>query len=325
MKKVFVTGGSGFVGKTLIKEFLAKGHEVYALARSKSSAAKVKALGAIPRQGDLLDPVSLSSAVEGCELLVHSAAHMDFWGEKETFWKINVTGTEALLAAAKMAGVQRFIFISAAAVVGNGRPVYLKDERYVADPPAPDLYPMTKFEAEKRVLAANEPDFTTIALRPPAIWGPDNHHFEEVWEMARKGKFRWIGKGKQGLSFIHVQNLAAACLAAMQKGKGGQVYYVNDGERFALNDFLTRVGRANGVQLGNKNIPRGVAMGMSKAFQAIWKLFGIKKRPPVVPMVVRLMGTELTFTDAKARKELGYRNAISIEQGLKEIRAGREA
>ena len=183
-----------------------------------------------------------------------------------------------------------------------------------------DYYSQTKLAAEKLVLAANAPDFQCIVLRPPAIWGPHNHSAEEIIEMARQGKWRWIGKGKHCLSTIHVQNLNAAIGAAMQNGKGGEVYFVTDGQKRPIKESFGRIIEAHGVSAGDKSVPRGLALGLAKSIGFFYRLFGIKSRPPLAPVMVYLMGTEFTVNDAKARRELGYRNAISVEEGLEELR-----
>ena len=100
--KVFVTGGSGFIGGHLIETLVRGGHEVRALARSASSAAVVGARGAVPVSGDL---EQLNDGHVGdAEVVVHAAAYVAEWGTAAQFWTANVEGTERALKAARMAG-----------------------------------------------------------------------------------------------------------------------------------------------------------------------------------------------------------------------------
>ncbi len=313
---LFVTGGSGFVGQNIIPVLLQQGHQVFALVRSNKAADKVKALGATPVMDDLTAlSKNTEHALAQCQCVVHSAAHMDFTYDPKPFYAINVAATKALLAKAKAAGVQRFIYISAAPVV-PGSPVINLAE-YEAQKGLPTaLYPKTKALAERLVLAANNQQFTTISLRPPAIWGPNNHHFESFLDNIKNGKWRWIGGGNHVLSTIHVRNLANAILAAMQAGHGGSAYFVTDGDRRPIKETFTAIIKAYGLDPGNKALPRGMALVMAHIFGGIWKVLGLKSRPPVAPLMVRLMGTEFSVSDAKARKELGYTNALTFQEGV---------
>src|SRR5262245_9236832 len=112
VKRAFVTGGSGFVGGRLIPALRARGVEVSALARSDSSAKKVEALGATAARGDLDDQAALERGMQGCDVVFHCAAHTEQFDPLEAHRRINVTGTEKTIAAARAAGVKRFVHVS---------------------------------------------------------------------------------------------------------------------------------------------------------------------------------------------------------------------
>ncbi len=317
--KVFLTGGSGFVGQNLIPQLKEAGHEVLALTRSDRSAQVVTDLGAIPVMDDLVKlSQHTAKALRSCDAVVHSAAYMDFTYDKETFYQLNVEATRKLLDFAVNAGTQAFIYISAAPVV-PGSPVVQMTEANAGTELPRDLYPLTKALGERLVLEANSSALRTISLRPPLIWGPNNHHMEEMMDMAKSGKWRWIGGGAHVLSTIHVQNLGAAVLAALDSDKGGEAYFVTDGEQRTLKDFMTEVMKAQGVDPGNKSFPVGVASTLAKLLEGIWKLLGRQSRPPIAPIMIRLMGREFSVIDDKARRELGYENVLSIDQGIDEL------
>lgn len=317
--KIFLTGGSGFVGQHIIPALLREGYEVNALVRSSKSAEKVHSLGAIPVMDDL---TSLSSntktALKRCDYVIHSAAHMDFTYDPKPFYDINVEATKNLLEMSKIAGISKFIYISAAPVVPGSPVVDLSEDQAPEGLPAA-LYPKTKAIAEKAVLSANSENFHTIALRPPAIWGPNNHHYEDLFENAKKGKWRWVGGSHQVLSTIHILNLANAVLAAIKSDKGGEAYFVTDGDRRSMRETFGAIMRAYNINPGEKEIPRGVAVFMAHFLGGIWKILGLKSRPPIAPLMIRLMATEFSVSDAKARRELGYTNVINFEQGIAEL------
>ena len=166
---VFVTGGSGFVGRHLIKHLIARGHSVRALARSEAAARAVSQIGAEPARGNLTDRESVNHAVAGCDDVIHAAAYLELWGSYEVFHRVNVEGTDNLLNAAIRAGVGRFVQIGAAGVVKNKGPVVMADESAPLQTPPFAPYIATKAISEERVRAANRDGFRTVVVRPPAI------------------------------------------------------------------------------------------------------------------------------------------------------------
>ncbi|MEL7248601.1 MAG: NAD-dependent epimerase/dehydratase family protein [Bacteroidota bacterium] len=317
---IFLTGGSGFVGSNLIPHFLEQGHTVYAIARSDKSAAQVEALGAKVVRDDLLSLSAVTqAALNECALVVHSAAHMDFTYDPKPFYDLNVEATKQLLTIAEDAGVQRFIYISAAPVV-PGSPIKNLREHEAGEGLPSALYPKTKAIGERAVLAANKPGFITLSLRPPTIWGANNHHLEELFDNARKGRWRWIGGSRQVLSTIHVKNLGAAISAAAQaKVNGGEAYFVTDGDNRPMRTTFGAIMKAHGIDPGEKELPKGVAVFMANLLGGIWRVLGLKSRPPIAPLMIRLMVNEFSVVDKKARDELGYINALSFEEGIAEL------
>lgn len=142
------------------------------------------------------------------------------------------------------------------------------------------------------VLAANTENFQTLALRPPAIWGPKNHHYEDLFAAVKKGKWRWIGGSHQILSTIHVRNLPNAVLASLKSDKGGEAYFVTDGDRRSMRTTFGSIMKAYGIDPGEKELPRGVAVFMAHLIGGIWKILGLKSKPPITPLMIRLMATE---------------------------------
>src|SRR5271157_3876089 len=111
MSRIFLTGGSGFIGGRLIARLCGEGHEVHALARSNAAAERVRGLGAEPVAGDLADVSAMRKGAEGCELAFHAAATLGDWGAREDFERGNVQGTRNALAACSEARVRRFVHV----------------------------------------------------------------------------------------------------------------------------------------------------------------------------------------------------------------------
>jgi nucleoside-diphosphate-sugar epimerase len=117
---IFVTGGSGFVGRNLIRSLIARGHSVRALARSEVSRQMVSSLGAVPIAGDLVNTAALHDGLRGCDALVHAAADVSQTRTSKAQERTNVTGTSLVFRTARAQGVSRGIHISTEAVLADG-------------------------------------------------------------------------------------------------------------------------------------------------------------------------------------------------------------
>src|ERR1700757_4320079 len=126
--KVFVTGGSGFVGRNLIQALKARGDTVVALARSLGAMQTVRELGGEPQAGDLVDLPALQAGMAGADVVFHCAAKVDDWGDPAEFHKVNVEGTAHVIEAARAAGVRRLVHVSTEAVLADGTPIRDADE-----------------------------------------------------------------------------------------------------------------------------------------------------------------------------------------------------
>ncbi len=318
----FVTGGSGFVGRALIQALRARGDEVRALARSHGAAATVSALGAKPIRGDLDNVNAMTEGMRGCSVVFHSAAFVKDWGTREEFFQANVQGTQNTLDAAKAAGVLQFVHIGTEAVLIGGAPIVNADETWAFPPNPVGLYPLTKGLSEQRVRAANTDGFATVVVRPRFIWGKgDTSVLPNIMQAVKDGRFMWIGGGNYKTSTCHVRNVCEGALLAAEKGRGGEVYFLTDGAPVIFRDFVTKMLKTQGVEPNAKSMPRGLVYAMATIAEMLWKVLPLKGAPPINRFVVRVIGSEVTVNDTKARNELGYSAHVSIEDGLREMQA----
>ncbi|MFK7787664.1 MAG: hypothetical protein AB8B56_21255 [Crocinitomicaceae bacterium] len=139
-------------------------------------------------------------------------------------------------------------------------------------------------------------------------------------DLVKKGSWRWIGGGHQILSTIHTRNLANAVLSALNSNAGGEAYFVTDGDQRSMRTTFSALMEAEGLTPPDKELPRGLALFLAHLLGGIWRTLGLKSRPPVAPLMIRLMATEFSVSDQKARTELGYSNAIDFEEGIQDIK-----
>ena len=315
--KAFVSGGSGFVGRNLIEYLKRKKCSVHALVRSDEAADTVKELGATPVHGDLDDLAAMTKAMKGCAAVYHAAAKVELWGDSAEFHRINVHGTENILACARDAGVETFVHVGTEAVLVGGAPIINVDEtRELPEHPL-GLYPLTKGLAEKAVLGANSKKLRTIVVRPRFVWGKgDTSVLRQFVNAVNTSKFVWFNGGRYLTSTCHVTNLCEGIWLATENGKGGEVYFLTDGKPQEFRTFITRMLRTQNVEPPTLSIPRPVALGIAAGCEFAWERFALKGTPPLTRCMLKLMGEEVTVNDAKARRELSYASRVSVDQGL---------
>ena len=321
--RVFVTGATGFIGGAVVRQ-LAPAHHVLAMSRSAAGDDAVRKLGAEPVRCDLLtlEP----GQIPACDAVVHCAAWVEPWGKREDYWGANVEGTERVLAAAKAAGARRFVHMSTEAVLWRGQHLRDVDETHPYPARTPYLYAETKAEAERRVVAANAPGFATIVLRPRFVWGPgDRTIVPEARDMVARGAFVWLDGGRARTSTTHVANLAHATALALEKGRGGEIYFVTDGVTTDFKSFLTKLLGAHGVSLPERSLPSWLVRPLAALVEALWRAVGPEGPPPLTRHAVDLLCCDCTLRDDKARAELGYRPVIGVEEGLRALAAAASA
>ena len=319
-ERVFVTGGSGFLGRALIAALCERGGVVRALARSDEAADSVRGAGAEPVPGDLDDESALRAGMDGCAVVYHAAAKVELWGRREDFLRITLGGTERVIAAVRAAGVRRLVHVSTEAVLAGGAPLAGVDERTPLPQRPIGLYPLSKGLAEQRALAANGPGLTTVVVRPRFIWGRgDRVLLPGLVAAMKSGAWFWFGGGRHRTSTCHVRNVCAGALLAAEKGRGGELYFLTDGEPLEFRDFVTRMVRTQGVEPPAREAPLWLGDALARVAEWLWQEFPISGEPPLTRTAMNLFFREVTVSDAKARSELGYRPVVSVEQGLAEL------
>lgn len=320
--KVFVTGGSGFVGRAWLRHLARAGIEAVAIVRSERSAAVVEALGARPVQASLGDVAALAAAMAGCEGGFHLAAANTEALSRAALYEVNVEGTARVLAAARAAGVRRVVHVSSESVLAGRQPIVRADETWPLPPDPIGGYPWSKALAEQRALEANGEGLEVVVVRPRWIWGPDDTKvLPELVAAVRAGAFAWIDGGRYLTSTCHIRNLVEGLALAYRRGRPGEVYFLTDGEPVEFRTFVTRLLATQGVDAGERSLPRQLAWALATAGAWAWRCLPLPGAPPLMPGRLRLVGEEVTVVDAKARRELGYTGATSIEAGLRELMA----
>jgi nucleoside-diphosphate-sugar epimerase len=319
IRRIFLTGGSGYVGRNLVRHFTGKGVTVVALARSPRSAEIVSVLGAEAFAGDLFSP-DLAQGMAGCDVLIHAAADLDHGVGTKAQHQVNEDGTRAVFEAARAAGIPRAIMVSTESVLADGRPLVNVDESHPFPRRPAGSYSASKAEAERLALAFDGPEMAVIAVRPRMVWGRDDTTaLPQLIGAVQSGQFAWISGGDYQTSTIHIANLCLGIDCAILNGRGGEVYFLADDEPVQFRQFVSAMLATQGVTAPAKSVPRGVLRVVAGIGTHLHKLSGGKFVPPLTLQAYATSAVEITLNIEKARRELRYAPAMSREAGLAEM------
>lgn len=322
MKRVFVTGGSGFVGSELIRILVSQGVQVVALARSDASIKKVQEAGSQATvRGDLDSTDEMTKGMQDCDVVFHVAAAVGILGDPQECHSVNVVGTGHVVESAKKSGVPRLVHVSTEALMAGGKPFVDMDETWPYPKKPVGQYAITKGLAEQLVIEANCEQLTTLAVRPPLIWGKgDTTILPAIAAAVKSGQWVWFNGGHYPHTTTHVRNVIEGLLLAAEKGRGGQIYFVTDGPEHDFREFMTALLETCEVTDTAKSMPYWLGNIVARTGEFIWNKLALKGGPPLPRELLYMMGQHMTINDAKAREELGYVGKVSLEEGLAEMR-----
>jgi nucleoside-diphosphate-sugar epimerase len=327
-----VTGGSGFLGKAIVRELLEPDAPVKAAMVRVFDLVEAEENKADRRieyfRGDVRDAEALKTACKGIDLVIHSAAIVD-WGvmSDEEVLAVNVTGTENVISACKHNGIRYMVFTSSLDAVYSGKPLIHVDESQPYPGQHKTTYCRSKSLAELAVAGENNEHMKTVILRPSDIYGEaDPYHIGSLINMAKGGFYVRLGNGKAKCQHIYVGNIAYGHLqaaAALMNGAGhicGQVYFMTDAPGSNFFTFFDQVVIGAGYRIwpGNFWIPRPMAYAMGSVSEFFaWLISPVKKyNPKFSRFAVVYTCTEYTFTSAKAMKDWGFKPKYHHNEGL---------
>ncbi|MGV3575868.1 MAG: NAD-dependent epimerase/dehydratase family protein [Devosia sp.] len=319
--RIFITGGSGYVGRNLIRHFVGRGIPVTALARSPKSERTVAELGATPFSGDLLG-TDLTRGMEGCDALIHAAADTDHGPGTESQQRVNEEGTRVVFKTARAAGIQRAIHLSTESVLADGRPLVNVDEHHPLPRRPAGSYSRSKAAAERCALSFNGGGMDVVAVRPRFVWGRDDTTaLPNLLGAVKSGQFAWISGGDYLTTTTHIANLCHGIELAIVRGKGGEVYFLGDDEPVRFRDFATALMATQGVKAPEKSVPRALLQLIAGVGDWLHKVSGGRITAPLTLQAFATSAVSITLDIGKARRELGYAPIMSREAGLAEMAA----
>jgi dihydroflavonol-4-reductase len=305
---VLVTGATGFVGSAVARALLLRGDTVRVLVRPNSDGANLEGLDVERVTGDLRDPASLAPAVEGARVVFHVAADYRLWApEPDDLYQSNVTGTLSLFSAAAAAGVERLVYTSSVATLG------LMPAGGSATEDTPSRleqmighYKRSKFIAEDQVRRrVREDGWPVVIVNPSTPIGPRDIKPTPTGRMvldAARG--RMPAYVDTGLNVVHVDDVAAGHLLALERGEVGERYILG-GENMSLEDILAEVARLTSREAPRVRLPHLAVLPVA-ALSELWCRFTGRGEPLATVDGVRMAMKHMYFSSEKASHALGY-------------------
>jgi dihydroflavonol-4-reductase len=304
--RALVTGATGFVGSAVARALSRAGWEVRVLARVGSDRRNLQQLPVEIATGDLLDESSIRDALRGCEALFHVAADYRLGtANSEQLYRCNVEGTRNTLDAAAKMKVGRIIYTSSVATVGL--PPDGSDGREETAVELSDMighYKRSKFLAERLVDERARAGAPVVIVNPSTPVGPGDVKPTPTGRMVLDAATgRMPAYVDTGLNIVHVDDVAAGHLRALERGRVGERYILG-GENMTLREILTDISRLAGRKPPSVRLPHAVLLPIALVSEGLARLTGGEARATVEG--VRMARKRMYYSSDKAVRELGY-------------------
>ena len=314
--KVFLTGGTGFIGQPLTKSLLGRGWSVTALVRKPNSpqAQALGNMGAHLAAGDVTDRESIRAAMNGADIVIHNAGYYELGvhpAEKPRMQAVNVQGTENVLDLALELGVPRTIYVSTALAFGDSGP-QMRDETFTRIAPCRTMYEQTKTDAHAIARRCQQRGLPLTIVCPNGVIGPNDH---SVWGyLVRLYINRLLppmGWSPHSMfSFVEVNDLATGITLAAEKARSGETYFFC-GESRSLRDHLGFWGTKPGAYKTLIWLPPRLAALFFWPLEPLLRAAGL---PAFLSRETVLAGaSSLNYSSEKAARELGWTHRTAQE------------
>ncbi len=317
--KVLVTGGTGFVGSTLVRHLLAANYEVRILARHKKNRFLLEGLDVEIVDGDVTHPNAVEKAVKGCSVVFDLASvytFYPFWErEAKGLYKINVQGTINMLNASLRNGVEKFIHTSTIATIGerpDGKP---SDEETGFDLKHASHYARSKYLAEQEVLKHCRMGLSAVILNPAIVIGERDYKPTPSGDVIVKFLNRsYPGYFDTLWTVADADDVARAHIAAIKRGRVGERYILCNKKHYSLKEIFQILEQISGIKAPRLRIPYPLLFGFVYLEEAL-SYFVLHKKPLMPTEGVKFCKMSIRYDDSKAVNELGY-TSTPIEETL---------
>lgn len=317
MKRVLVTGGTGFIGSHLVKRLMDDNYSIRILGRSSNRAQieKFKENGVEYIQGDIRDFDKLKYVFQNIDVVFHLAGIVSDWDAPDKFRDINTKGTENVCKAALEANVKLLIYTSTNDVFGLREDKVITEEdefEYWHEP-----YPDSKIEATRIVREYGKKGLPASIIYPCWVYGPGDTTFITPLSEGIKSIFFCYWRKNALIWPLFIDNLIdLLMLMATNPNAVGNEFIAHDGICISFEDFTAKLSHHLGIKVSRRYTSYICAYSFAYTMESFWKLFNIKSRPLLTSYSVKNLGSRLRFSIKNAKDKLNWRPSCSYEKGM---------
>ncbi len=320
-----ITGGTGFIGKKIVRALVKRGYKVRVLVRENSNINDLEDLDIDFVLGDITDRDSVRKAMEGCSSLFHLAALVRNWcPDKNLFYRVNVDGVKNVFESAQEAGIEKMVYTSGFLAFGPSPEGKCLDETAPFSNSSKGYYGNTQYLGAVEVQGLVKKGLPIITCLPTVVYGPGevtygNLVVEVILDFLSDERL-WhrkvpciLGNGKQVLNYVYIDDVVEGLVIAMLKGRVGERYILG-GQNVSMSEFFQTLA----VLSNRKNLKRHIPFWFAKTCgigEEIWaRLF--YRYPFITRAIIENYRHHWAYSSKKAQQELGY-NARPLKEGLK--------
>ena len=318
--RVFVTGGTGFIGGHVARKLRERGDDVRALVRTPEKGPALTELGCELVPGDLSDADAIRAGMQDCDAAIHGAAMYEVGipaSEHQAMYEANVIGTETVLRAALEAKLDRVVYISTVGAFGNTKEQVVDESYEHPGTGYTSYYEETKVEAHrlaKRLIA--DEGLPCVIVQPGGVYGPDDHSaLGRQMNQFLAGKMPLMAFPDLGFNMVHVDDVATGVLLALDKGKTGEAYVLG-GQITTMRELIQTLARVSGKKPPKRTLPTGVMKAMTPMGPIVGKM--MNQGPNLRELISSADNVTFWAKHDKAMAELGY-SPRGLEQGLRDM------
>lgn len=318
--KVFVTGGTGFIGGEVVRQLRARGDEVVCLVRNPEKGRTVSDLGCQIAAGDLGNERAIREGMSGCDAVIHAAAVYEVGipaKDRPAMKEANVGGTERVLGAALELKIPKVVYVSTVGIgQTHGKVV---DESFEAPAgPFTSCYEQTKWEAHQVAKRLTGEGLPCVIVQPGGVYGPgDTSSIGELLNQFFAGKLPLLPFPDLGICLAHVEDTAAGIVLALDKGTPGETYIIA-GPKATMREAVDVVAAVSGRKAPKRALPTPLMKAMIPIGPLVGKMMG--QPPNLRELISAADGVTFWASNEKAKRDLGF-DPRGLEEGFRDMLA----